>query len=185
MEHVTKWKYCSFYLLWYYKWPQNWVILNKIIYFAHKFIIWAGFGLECWSQLHSVSSGTVQLEDLLPRWLLTWLASWYWLLAGSAAEDEGWEPQFPSMWGFPCCVGFLPTWWLHAKGKHHDRKSQKEGLQYFMTCLIKECHFHSILFPRSNSLRSVHTQLTFKGKEKELDLMSWRNEGQRICGNIF
>lgn len=75
----------------------------------------------------------------------TWLASWFWLLAGSS----GWRcgPHFVSlhMSLFLNCFNFITAWWLDFKSEHF-KKTDIFQYMTFQTCLWKSCNITFIIF---------------------------------------
>lgn len=110
------------------------------------------------------SSSTCGLEDQLPRWLLTWLASWCCLLAGSAAGAKVWESPFSSMWAFHVVWVSSPHGGCMPRASIMTERVRRKHYSVLWLGLIKEYHVHSILFAKSKSLRSVYIQPTSKGK---------------------
>lgn len=137
--HGFEHRFCSYYLLWCNRQPQNWVALTiGIIYFAHDFKVWVGFGREGWSLSHLVSEGAAwaggfsskkvasHMDDKLP-------------LAVSWEDSRGWKlgASVPLHIGISKLVGFLPSLVAAFQGQVSWQREPGRSSTPLMTWLWK------------------------------------------------
>ena len=165
LAHGIEYKYCSFYLLWCNKPPQDLAALTiKVTYFALEFTVWAAFGREAWS------------VPLGVRW--SSLAVGWRVWSKIAATHRGGQVALPSSRGWmlgafvplPLSLSklceFLPSMVAAFQGQtaFTERARKKLYILYCLTLEIKEHHVHSIVDTRSKLLRPVCSRPTFNSK---------------------